>query len=153
MKYYRLGNWKLTWEIIGAFIAVKKRYTRYSPRYLPRVLGFHIFQETYMHKNFKAQKKQANITGMQYFHQIWYFACINSSGFKLVLSFILSSFYFLKKQLPFSPCPAGQDTGAVAAIMIACPFYQVGYRCHRRRQSYIRYDRAGPLPFSSIPQW
>ena len=40
----------------------------------------------------KSHKMQANITGVQYFRGLWYFACINRSGVNFVLYFILSSF-------------------------------------------------------------
>ena len=43
----------------------------------------------------KAQANQANITGAQYFHRLWYLACIKRSGVNFVLLFILFLFYFL----------------------------------------------------------
>ena len=43
----------------------------------------------------KAQTKRANILGVQYFHELSCFAPINRNVINFVLSFILSSFYFL----------------------------------------------------------
>ena len=52
----------------------------------------------------KAQTKRANIMGVQYFREIWYFSRINRSRVNFVLSFILSSFYFLVICMNFPFC-------------------------------------------------
>ena len=58
-----------------------------------RVWGF--FGNLCTKKLNKTQTNQENKICVQYFCDIWTFACINSSGFKLFLFFIISLFYFL----------------------------------------------------------
>ena len=90
----------------------------------------------------KAYKKRSNITGVKYFCGLWCFVQISRSAINL-FSFIIYSLPHNLRQLSFSPNSAGQDTDAVVAIAITCPFFRGVHRSSRR--SCIQY--AGGVRF------
>ena len=90
----------------------------------------------------KAHKMWANIPGIQYFCGIWSFSCINRSGVKFILYFILSLFYFLTicANFPFSPHLRLSNI-TLLPFLIACLFHRAEHRrCRRQRcQSFTWY--------------
>ena len=90
-----------------------------------RLSGF-VFCRKLMWKRFiKAQKKQANITGVQFFRGFWSFAHINRSDGKFVLSFnIFFKFLTICANSPFR-LSLRLHQSTVLIFSIACTFQRL----------------------------